>query len=104
MKIEGKNPEPARADIAKQVQVPVRDESDKPAAAPSKDTPERNDSVQISEAGRALAGQVSGESAARPGLSAERTAEIRKKILEGAYDSVGIVDEVARRILRSGDL
>jgi negative regulator of flagellin synthesis FlgM len=37
-------------------------------------------------------------------LSPERIAEIREKILEGAYNSLESVDQLARRMLASGDL
>lgn len=37
-------------------------------------------------------------------LSEERIAEIRTRILEGAYNSLEVIDEVVRRILRSGDI
>jgi hypothetical protein len=45
---------------------------------------------------------VSRSSRAR--LTPERTAEIRQRILERAYDSPQIADTVARRILRQGDV
>lgn len=59
----------------------------------------REDSVQISDAARALAG---GEAAGGP-LTPERTAELRRKVLEGAYNSMNVVDHVAKRILERGD-
>ena len=62
--------------------------------------PRSGDAVQISDAGRALAARGNAES----GLSAERTAQIRQRILDGAYNSLAVVDEVARRIHGSGDL
>ncbi|MGZ8378622.1 MAG: flagellar biosynthesis anti-sigma factor FlgM [Gemmatirosa sp.] len=71
-------------------------------AAPATPAAPRNDSVQISDAGRALAGTEAGERAGS--LSAERVAELRRKVLEGAYNSVNVVDQVAQRVLKSGDL
>jgi len=65
-----------------------------PAAAPRG---EAKDSVQISDAGRAV-------SATGAGLTPERMAEIRGRIQEGAYNSLAVVDEVARRILETGDV
>jgi len=41
---------------------------------------------------------------ARQRLTLERTAEIRKRILERAYDSPQIAATVARRLLQNGDL
>jgi hypothetical protein len=42
--------------------------------------------------------------AARPPLTQERVAAIRQRILTGAYDAAGVVEQVARCILGSGDL
>jgi hypothetical protein len=42
--------------------------------------------------------------AARPPLTRERIDAIRQRILTGAYDSAGVVEQVARRIIGSGDL
>ena len=62
----------------------------------------RSDSVQISDAGRALStGDASGASAT---LSSERVAELRKKVLEGAYNTTHVVSQVAQRILDRGDV
>lgn len=38
------------------------------------------------------------------GLSAERLAEIESRIADGFYDSPEVVNEVARRLVDSGDL
>ena len=37
-------------------------------------------------------------------LSPEREAQIRQRVMDGTYNSLSIVDEVARRIIRSADL
>lgn len=67
---------------------------------------ERGDKVQISEAGRALAAQASGAASedVRAELSPQRIAEVRQRVLEGAYNSVNVIDEVARRMLERGDI
>ena len=71
-----------------------------PAAAPA-----RSDSISISDAGRALAaGGPEGAAGATSSLSSERIADLRRKVLEGAYNSTHAVDQVAKRILASGDL
>lgn len=62
----------------------------------------RGDRVQISNAGRALAAQSSGE--ATDSLTPERIAEVRERILSGAYNSLDVVDQVARKMLASGDI
>ena len=38
------------------------------------------------------------------GMSPMREAQIRQRLIDGSYNSASVVDEVARRILRSGDL
>jgi hypothetical protein len=60
----------------------------------------KSDAVQISDAGRALAARDRNNTA----LSPERTAQIRQRVLDGAYNSLSVIDHVARRILVSGDL
>ena len=45
----------------------------------------------------------SGTEAAAP-MTRERIAELKRKVRDGAYDSVAMMDAVARRILQSGDL
>jgi anti-sigma28 factor (negative regulator of flagellin synthesis) len=75
----------------------------KPEETSSRATPPKGtDQVQISDAGRALAAREGGAEASR--LSPERVAELRQRVLDGAYNSVEVVDEVARRILSKGDL
>ncbi|MCX5767547.1 MAG: hypothetical protein NTZ43_10040 [Gemmatimonadetes bacterium] len=56
----------------------------------------RPDTIELSAEGRALA--------KGGGLTPERTTLIRQRILQGAYDSTAIVDQVAQSILKSGDL
>jgi negative regulator of flagellin synthesis FlgM len=99
MKINGNTPDKLRPDLAKEAQASKRDQvGQEPVPARSEST-ERNDKVEISEAGRAMSGTASAT-----GTSSDRIAEIRKKVLAGAYDSVEIVGQVAQRILQSGDL
>lgn len=64
------------------------------------------DKVEISDAGRALAARESDslDAKGRAELSPERVGEIRQRILEGAYNSMHVVDEVARRMLERGDI
>ena len=98
MKIIPKVPEIARPESLKvpSVPTPAAESKPQPSSAP------RADQVQISDAGRALAEQRT--ESAQPALSSERAAQIRMRVLEGAYNSLDVVDEVARRILDSGDL
>jgi anti-sigma28 factor (negative regulator of flagellin synthesis) len=104
MKINGKTYEAPRPAATKPTAGITSPAVDAPKAQPTTGTAGptagRSDSVQISDAGRALAtGGPSGSSA----LSAERVAELRKRVLEGAYNSTHVVDQVAKRILERGD-
>jgi hypothetical protein len=45
---------------------------------------------------------IGGDSRAE--LSREHVAEIRQRISDGAYNTVEVANQVARRVLRSGDL
>jgi hypothetical protein len=65
--------------------------------------PSRRDSVQISDAARALGGGGVAD-AARPPLTAERIAELRRRVVEGAYDALPVAEQVARRLRASGDV
>jgi len=70
-----------------------------PSITQSPDTkPVQSDSVQISDAGRRLNTEQANA------LNPERVAELRTKVLTGAYNTLDVVDQVARRILTRGDL
>jgi anti-sigma28 factor (negative regulator of flagellin synthesis) len=104
MKVNGRNLEGIRPEQAKPVRETTAESVAKQPAKPDV-KPERSDKVQISDAGRAMAESLQptgAENAAE--LSPERVAEIRRRLLEGAYESVHVVDEVARRILGRGDV
>lgn len=75
--------------------------SDIRPVAPAPSAVDRSDKVQISDAGRALAARDGDES---QGLDPARADRIRGRILNGAYDTLEVVDAVARRLLDSGDL
>lgn len=64
----------------------------------------RNDQVQISDAGRALASGATSESDATSTLDPQRAEAIRTRILSGAYNSLSMAHQVAQSILKSGDL
>lgn len=101
MKITNGNIELNRTHLTKQVDnagsSARKQDATQPAAAV-----QRSDSVQISDAGRALATQRA--EGARGELSAEQIGEFRQKILQGAYNSVEVVSEVAQRMLQRGDI
>jgi hypothetical protein len=68
----------------------------------------RQDSVVISQDARSRAAAGApvedGVHGGPEPLSAERVAELRKKVLEGAYNQAGVVDQVAKRLLSTGDV
>ena len=104
MKINGKSFDSIRP----AVQTPATkvDQSENRGGAPAPASqgsarPARGDSVQISDAAREA---LAGTSATGGSLTPERTAELRKKVLEGAYNSLNVVDHVAKRIIERGDV
>ena len=101
MYIYPKNTGPIRPETATQAgDVGERDTDSRPPAQPTAPI-DRSDKVEISDAGRALAAR-DGDQAT--GLDPARAARIRGRILSGAYDTLEVVDAVARRLLDSGDL
>ena len=100
MKIYGSSSEILRSDQARELQktsVNKQKTSAQPASAVG-----RSDKVSISDAGRALAAQAT-EGKGKE-LTPERISEIRERILSGAYNSLEIVEQVARKMLESGDI
>lgn len=99
MRINGSIFDPLRPDRATTGATPVvpRPGDVGPVAATA---PVKSDSVQISDAGRHLADRLEQQDALDP----ERVAELRTKVLTGAYNTLDVVDQVARRILTRGDL
>lgn len=69
------------------------------APQPTAARPATSDSVQISAEGRRLQASQRDDS-----LEPDRVAELRTKVLTGAYNTLDLVDQVARRILTRGDL
>lgn len=70
--------------------------------SPAQPVSSRRDSVQISDSARTLASRA--ESDERAKMDPERVAELRRKVYEGAYNTLDVVDQVARRILTRGDI
>ena len=69
---------------------------------PGAPAPSTSDSVSFSSAGRAMANRVAASVDAT--FDPERVAELRTRVMTGAYNTLDIVDQVARRILTRGDL
>lgn len=99
MKVNNGNHGPLQPDRARE----KNSASAQPVASGQKPTPtrlERLDRVEISSAGRARAERIEPTT---PG-QVDRLAQIRQRVLQGAYDADGVVADVARRILDRGDL
>ncbi|MEX2570313.1 MAG: flagellar biosynthesis anti-sigma factor FlgM [Gemmatimonadota bacterium] len=100
MKIYGNSSEVLRSDQARELQ---KSGNNRKESAPQPASPvDRGDKVQISDAGRALAAKAA--SGPRGELSAERVEQVRERIISGAYNSLEVVDQVARKLMASGDL
>lgn len=105
MRINRSSVEAQQAELANRVrETPAR-------PAPAGGTPAqpvnavpRVDRVEISDAGRALAAKGGAESGQPAEMSAERLAELRQRVMSGAYNSLEVVDQVARRMLDAGDI
>ena len=107
MRISSTGADFIRPDQTREIQQRSSDESAaKKAVSQPAVSVERSDKVEISEAARQLAasGGAHEASAARSELTPERLAAIREKILKGAYNSIDVVDQVARKMLASGDI
>lgn len=74
--------------------MPVKKGRNEPA--PAVVTAPKRDAVDVSAEGHALAREAA--------LTPDRIADVRQRILQGAYDQANVVDAVVRRILQSGDL
>ena len=80
---------------------PAKQDGAAVSTSPASAVAPRKDSVAISDAGRALS---KGASSKAGSLTPERVADLRKKVLEGAYNSTPVVDAVAKRLLSTGDV
>lgn len=62
------------------------------------------DRATFSSAGRALAAAHAEPSRIEADAGPDRLAAIREQILQGSYNSLEVVEEVARRLLAAGDV
>jgi hypothetical protein len=114
MKIHGSNDGPQRPERAKEVHsqpidrpdrakgvhsLPIEKKHEKPVR--TAEQVEKQDRVEISDAGRARA--TARLAPADPAMG-DRLVEIRRRVLSGAYDTDQVVAEVANRILDRGDV
>ena len=105
MRINGTGADIIRPDQTREIQRTQAEGVAKKANAPQPSAPvQRSDKVEISDAARMLAHGVDGASSTRGELAPERVALIREKILSGAYNSLDVVEQVAKKMLESGDI
>lgn len=98
MKIHG-NGGPQRPDRSRDVSIqPVEPRERDARRTPSQ--VEKFDRVEISDAGRAKASRLEPTSNG----TSDRLAEVRRRVLNGAYDADAVVGEVARKIIDRGDV
>lgn len=102
MRINGSIFDPLRPERSTQSTTPNPQRPQESGVQPNGQGSAKSDSVQISDAGRSMSGRVAADS--KNTFDPERVAELRTKVLTGAYNSLDIVDQVARRILSRGDL
>lgn len=98
MKINGGTSGPIRPDGAREIRAPGADGNARGQGAPS--ALDRQDRVEISDAGRARAAEL----APLDATGAGRLQNIRQRVLQGAYDTDAVVADVAQRILDRGDV
>ncbi|MEP7383354.1 MAG: flagellar biosynthesis anti-sigma factor FlgM [Gemmatimonadota bacterium] len=99
MKIEGGTGGPLRPDRSREVSIQPID----PRERDGKRTPsqvEKYDRVEISDAGRAKSARLEPTSSG----TRDRLAEVRLRVISGAYHADAVVGEVARRIIDRGDV
>jgi len=99
MRINDSNPQYLRPDQLKAGQTPATEVGSRTSAQPIVKV-DRADKVTISDAGRNLSAIENEKSS----LSPERLTELRTRVLDGAYDSLEVVELIARRILATGDV
>jgi hypothetical protein len=102
MRINGSIFDPLRPDRATPGAIPAIPRPGEQGGASSTPAPAKSDSVQFSDAGRSLAGRLAPTE--QESVDPERVAELRTKVLTGAYHTLDVVDQVARRILSRGEL
>lgn len=104
MKINSTGADFIRSDQARELQRSSEEKSvRKVASQPASSSVQRSDKVEISAEARQLA-RGSEVAQASGSLTPDRVAQIREKILSGAYNSLDVVDQVARKMLASGDI
>lgn len=102
MRINGSIFDPLRPDRATPASNPaIQRPGDQSGQGTANGLP-KSDSVSLSDAGRSLAARLDQQS--QDAFDPERVAELRTKVLNGAYNTLDVVDQVARRILSRGDI
>jgi negative regulator of flagellin synthesis FlgM len=103
MRISNTGADFIRSDQAREIQRSTPDGVARQATQPAAPVT-RSDKVEISDEARRLSRGADATSPSNNSLSPEKIAEYRQKILGGAYDSLEVVEQVARKMLTSGDI
>lgn len=99
MKIQGGHGGPTRPDRAREVSTqPVEPRHRDGVRTPAQ--LDKLDRVEISDAGRARASRLEQTTPAMQ----DRLAEVRRRVLTGAYQADAVVEAVAQRILERGEV
>jgi anti-sigma28 factor (negative regulator of flagellin synthesis) len=102
MRINGSIFDPLRPDRATPLSNPAVQRPGDPSGQGTPNSSPKSDSVSFSDAGRSMAARLEQQNQAA--FDPERVAELRTKVLNGAYNTLDVVDQVARRILSRGDI
>ena len=105
MRADEMNPESMHSGLAKKVRETCDGTANRasPHQMPAADHEVEREIPEVSRTSSPRS-DVRPEDEAAPNLTPERIMEIRCRILKGAYASVEVVDEVARRMLERGDV
>jgi negative regulator of flagellin synthesis FlgM len=103
MRIGNSGAEFIRTDPAREIQRSTAEGVARNATQPAS-AANRGDKVAISDEARKLARGADAAGGANSALAPEQIAQYREKILSGAYNSLEVVEQVARKMLTSGDI
>src|SRR5262245_6663324 len=104
MQINPKNLGPVRPETTRTTQpADVADRDGVRSVGPTPSASDRSDRVEISDAGRALSAREGDAPSSSAPLDPARADRIRQRVLSGAYDTLEVVDAVARRIIDTGE-
>lgn len=102
MPIERIRPDPLQPPEPRPARGPYGPEGEGPAPVRGAEAAGRVDRVEISAEGRLLAAQL--DAPQSDTMAPARVEAIRKRIVEGVYDTPEVIENVARKLIERGDL